>query len=21
MRSGEIWSGQGRAPHWIVDKN
>jgi len=21
LRSGARWSGRGRAPHWIVDKN
>ena len=21
LRSGATWSGRGRAPHWIVDKN
>lgn len=21
LQSGAMWSGRGRAPHWIVDKN
>ncbi|WP_159938946.1 H-NS family nucleoid-associated regulatory protein, partial [Caballeronia arationis] len=21
LQSGATWSGRGRAPHWIVDKN